>query len=116
MRSASPGDETGSAVAEFAVALPAVVLVLVTVLAGLQIAGLQVRAQDAAADAARAFARGDGSPAIARRLDWQVAGAALSRWDADDLVCVRVSVAPAGPARLLGIRPQASSCALAGGG
>ena len=72
-------DERGSAVAEFAVALPAVLLVLLTLLGGVQVAGLQLRAQDAAADAARSWARGDRAGAVSGRLQRQVPGARVSR-------------------------------------
>jgi Flp pilus assembly protein TadG len=101
-------------VAEFAVAMPAVLLVLAAGLGGVQVAALQVRVQDAAADAARSYARGD-THAVAARLERQVPGARVGRVDRGDLVCARVSAAPAGPVARLGIRVTAESCALAGG-
>ena len=47
------GDDRGSVVAEFAVALPAVVLVVLLGVGALGASATQVRLQDAAADAAR---------------------------------------------------------------
>jgi len=102
-------------VAEFAVAMPAVLLVLATALGGVQLAGLQLRAQDAAADAARSYARGDRAGAVSARLARQLPGAGVTRFGRDDLVCARVTVAPTGPIARLGIVVSASSCALAGG-
>jgi hypothetical protein len=107
--------DRGSVAAEFAVAMPAVLLVLATALGGLQVAGLQLRAQDAAADAARSFARGDGAGVVAARLARQLPGAGVVRFARGDLVCARVSVAPSGPIARLGIPVSASSCALGGG-
>ena len=60
------GDDRGSVVAEFAVALPAVALVLLLGAGALGACAQQVRLQDAAADAARLVARGE-SDARARR-------------------------------------------------
>ncbi len=107
--------ERGSVVAEFAVAMPAVLLVLATAFGGLQLAGVQLRAQDAAADAARSYARGDPAGVVAARLARQVPGAGVTRIGRADLVCARVSVAPAGPIARFGIRVSAESCAMAGG-
>lgn len=108
-------DERGSAVAEFAVALPAVLLVLATLLGGVQLAALQLRAQDAAADAARSWARGDGAGVVASRLHRQVPGARVSRSAQGDLVCATVRIAPRGVLARLGVAVGASSCALSGG-
>ncbi len=102
--------------AEFAIALPAVLLLLGLSLGAVAVSAGQVRAQDAAADAARAAARGDAASTIAARLERQVPGATLRSWRDDDLVCASVELPVSGPAALLGIRPAASSCALAGGG
>ena len=78
---ARPGDDRGSAVAEFAVALPAVLLVLATVLGGVQLGTLQVRLQDAAADAARSLGRGDSASSVASRIARQAptAGSRVTR-------------------------------------
>lgn len=107
--------ERGSAVAEFAVALPAVLLVLSLAIGGVQVGALQVRAQDAAADAARSFARGESAGVAGARLHRQVPGASVSRSADGDLVCARVSVAASGPIGRLGVRASANSCALARG-
>jgi hypothetical protein len=95
--------------------MPAVLLVLATALGGVQLGGLQLRAQDAAADAARSYARGDPAGAVAARLSLQLPGAGVTRTSRGGLVCARVTVAPTGPVARLGIRVGASSCALAGG-
>ena len=110
-----PASERGSVAAEFAVAMPAVLLVLATALGGLQVAGLQLQAQDAAADAARSYARGDSAGSVAARLSRQIPGARVVRFARGDLVCARVTAAPAGPIARLGIRVSATSCALSGG-
>lgn len=107
--------ERGSVTAEFAIALPAVLLVLALLLGGMHLGGLQVRAQDAAADAARALARGDPGGVVAGRLGTQLPGASLASWTSGDLVCVRVSVTPNGPVAALGLVAAAESCALGGG-
>lgn len=107
--------ERGSVVAEFAVAMPAVLLVLALLLGGVQLGATAVRLQDAAADAARGLARGDGPSAVQGRLAAQVPGASLRRRVVDGLECVTVSAGPPGVAALAGIRLDASSCALPGG-
>ena len=107
--------ESGSVVAEFAIAMPAVLLVLGVALGGTQLAGLQLRAEDAAADAARMLGRGDGA-AVGSHLATQLPGASWSRSDDGDLVCVVVTAAPGGPASALGLRARAVGCALADGG
>ena len=107
--------ERGSAVAEFAVAMPAVMLVLALLLGGIQLAGQQLRAQDAAADAARSWARGEGGAAVAARLQRQVRGAGISRSVRGDMVCATVTVRPRGPAAALGLAASARACALSGG-
>jgi hypothetical protein len=95
--------------------MPAVLLVLATALGGVQLAGLQLRAQDAAADAARSYARGDQGGVVLARLARQLPGAGVTRIARGDLVCARVTVAPTGPIARLGIVVSASGCALAGG-
>ncbi len=107
--------DRGSVAAEFAVAMPAVLLVLAAALGGVQVAGLQLRAQDAAADAARSYARGDSGGVVAARLARQVPGAGVTRQARGDLVCARVTATPAGPIARFGIRVIATSCALTGG-
>lgn len=115
MRGGRVRSDRGSVAAEFAVAMPAVLLVLATALGGIQVAGLQLRAQDAAADAARSYARGDSAGTVAARLSHQLRGAAVTRSGRGDLVCARVVVSATGPMARLGIRVSASSCAMAGG-
>jgi Flp pilus assembly protein TadG len=107
--------ERGSVVAEFAVALPAVLLVLATAIGGVQLSSLQLRVQDAAADAARAIARGESGGTVASRLARQVPGANLRRTSSGDLLCVQVSASASGPIGRLGLRVAARSCALSGG-
>lgn len=104
--------ERGSATAEFALVFPAALGVVALLLGGVQVAGLQVRAQDAAADAARGFGRGDSAAVVATRLERQVPGAALSNWSDGELRCVRVEAAPRGPVAVLGLRARAGACAL----
>ena len=103
--------ERGSAVAEFAVALPAVLLVLGMVLGGIQLGALQLRLQDAAADAARSLGRGDPAPALAERLTRQVPGARWSSTRSGALVCAHLVASAGGPAALLGLTVSATSCA-----
>ena len=105
--------ERGSAVAEFAVAMPAVLLVLGMVLGGIQLGTLQVRLQDAAADAARSLGRGDSAPALAARLARQVPGARWSSSRSGALVCAHLVASAPGPAALLGLTVSATSCAQA---
>ncbi|MEZ5190349.1 MAG: TadE family type IV pilus minor pilin [Schumannella sp.] len=110
-----PADETGGATAEFAVALPAVLLVLAVALGGVQVARASLGAQDAAADAARSWARGEGGVAVAAHLQRQLPGASVTRSARGSLVCATVRYTPSGLAARLGIRVTATSCALGGG-
>ena len=111
MRLPRLGDDRGSVVAEFAVALPAVVLVLALAAGAVGSGMRQIRLQDATADAARLVARGDSTGRALGVLTGAVPGAAAEISRRDDLVCVAAS-APAG----FGILTvHASSCALAGG-
>ena len=116
MRSRSAADDTGSAAAEFAVALPAVVLVLAVCLGGIGVGSQQLRLQDAAADAARGLGRGEGADAVAGRAAAAVDGAALTSWTSGSLVCVRLTAPSRGPAGIAGLMLDAESCALGGGG
>ncbi len=111
-RAALAGDDRGSAVAEFAVALPAVLLVLATVLGGVQLGTLQLRLQDAAADAARSLGRGDSAQAVATRMARQTPSAGWSVTRPAGLVCVHLTASVAPPAGLLGLSVAATSCAL----
>ncbi|QIG39958.1 hypothetical protein G5T42_11080 [Microbacterium sp. 4R-513] len=105
------GDDRGSVVAEFAVALPAVVLVLVFCAGALAAAARHVRLQDAAADAARIVARGEPDAAAGAVVARAVPGASAAVHGSGDFVCVTAS-APAGIAL---VELSATSCALAGG-
>lgn len=111
----SAADERGSVVAEFAVAMPAVLLVLATLLAGVQLGAVQLRANDAAADAARSWARGDSAAVVAARLSRQVPDARLARSSRGDLVCATVTVSPRGVLERLGLSATGFACALSGG-
>ena len=106
------GDDRGSAVAEFAVALPAVLLVLATVLGGVQLGTLQLRLQDAAADAARSLGRGDPASGVTSRIARQVPSARWSVTRPDGLVCAHLAATAAPPAGLLGLTVSATGCAL----
>ena len=111
-----PGREQGGVTAEFAALLPAVLVVLGSCLGAVQVVGQQVRMTDAAADAARSLARGDGAgqaAALVRRSVGEVAFATERR---GDFVCARLS-APAAfaPFAAFGLTVAAGSCALAGG-
>jgi TadE-like protein len=113
VRRAPIAGENGSAVAEFAVALPAVLLVLGMVLGGIRLGALQVRVQDAAADAARSLGRGDPSAALAARLARQIPGARWSSTRSGALICAHLEVSAGGPAAVLGLTVSATSCAQA---
>jgi Flp pilus assembly protein TadG len=108
--------ERGSAVAEFAIAMPAVLMVLAALLGGVQVVALQLRATDAAADAARSLGRGDSVGEVTARLARQITGGRLRRSSHGDLVCATVTAVPPGPMARWGIRVSGSGCALAGGG
>ncbi len=106
------GDDRGSVVAEFAVALPAVALVLLLGAGTLGACARHVRLQDGAADAARLVARGESHARASAAVAAGVSGASVVVGDRGDLVCV-TATAPA-----LGSVPimlSAVSCALDGG-
>ena len=105
--------DRGSAVAEFAISLPAVMLVLAMTLGGVQLGVLQVRLQDAAADAARSLGRGDSAASVAGRVAQQVPGARWSSSRSGALVCAHLAASAGGPAALLGLTVSAASCAQA---
>ena len=107
--------EQGSVTAEFAVAMPAVLLVLALSLSATQVAATQLRLQDAAADAARALARGETVAAVTSSLSEQVSGAALARSARGDLVCATTTARPMGLAATFGLTVSASSWAVGGG-
>ncbi|WP_224751877.1 TadE family type IV pilus minor pilin [Microbacterium helvum] len=103
-------DDQGSVVAEFAIALPAIAVVLAVGVGALAGASRQVRLQDAVADAARLSARGEQTSRVTGAVTAAVAEASVDISSRGDLVCVTAS-APA----LLGLRVNATGCALAGG-
>lgn len=109
------GHETdrGSVTAEFAIALPVVVLLIALAASALGAGGLQVRLEHAAAQGARAAARGE-SGARVDEIVSHVAGAASVRiGERGDLVCVTTS---ADPGLALPLPPlRATSCALGEG-
>lgn len=105
-------DDRGVVAAELVVALPAVVLVLVLGVGALAAASRQVRLEDAAADAARLVARGDGDAAARGAVSRAVPGATVGISSRDDLACV---TAAASARVVVPIALRATSCALAGG-
>lgn len=118
MRSRSPVSrlEAGTVTAEFATVVPAVILVLVCCLGGVQLATEHLVLQDAAADAARIVARGEGLASAAQHARRLVPQVTASREDRGDLVCIRLDAPAAAVGGLLGaVTLTASSCALAGG-
>ncbi|WP_143544647.1 TadE family type IV pilus minor pilin [Salinibacterium xinjiangense] len=111
-RRRAPGDG-GSVTAEFAVTMPAVIVVLAVCLSGVQVAGQQLRLQDAAAAAARSFARGDSAAATASRL---APGATVTQRSDGDIDCVTLTDQPkVATGGIAGLILTASSCALGGG-
>jgi Flp pilus assembly protein TadG len=104
--------ERGSAVAEFAVALPAVLLVLAAVLGGVQLGTQQLRLQDAAADAARSLGRGEAASAVGSLIARVAPSAGWTVARPAGLVCVHLTASAAPPAGLVGLEAAATSCAL----
>lgn len=105
--------DRGSVTAEFAVVVPAVILVVALTAGTLSAAGRQVRLEQAAAQAARVVARGEGSDRAAAVVAAIAGAASTSVRDEGELVCVEVTVSTALPLPLPPLR--AVSCALAGG-
>lgn len=108
------GGESGSVVAEFAVALPAVMLVMMLGVGALGASARHVRLQDAAADAARLAARGESDGHVQAVLAAAVPGAIGMIETRGELVCVRASAAAA-PGLPIPLMLTAASCALTGG-
>lgn len=115
MRSPWGRAERGSVTAEFAVLLPALLLVLAFCLGAVQLVGQQLRLSDAAADAARAAARGDDPARVAALVSRAVPGANLSLSTQAEFVCAELGSAADGGLASFGARLTASACALAGG-
>ena len=107
------GDDRGSVVAEFAVALPAFALVVLFGTGALASASRHVRLQDAASDAARLVARGEDASRAASVVSGSVGGADAAISRQGDLVCVTASAPAALPIAML--RLNATGCALDGG-
>lgn len=106
------GDDRGSVVAEFAIALPAVALVVLLGAGTLGACARQVRLQDGAADAARLAARGESDARATAAVATAVSGAAVAIGRRGDLVCVTASAPSFGA---LSLELSATSCALDGG-
>jgi Flp pilus assembly protein TadG len=108
--------ERGSVTAEFAAVIPAVILVLIFCLSGIALAGQQLRLQDAAADAARTVARGDGAASALGDARRSVPGVSLATSADGDLECTTLAVTADGlPGTLLRLHLSARGCALADG-
>jgi Flp pilus assembly protein TadG len=105
------GDERGSVVAEFAVALPAVALVLLLGVSALAAGARQVRLQDAAADAARLVARGETAGRAGAVVSAAVPGSSIEVEPRGDLICITASATDG----LFAFAVAARSCALSGG-
>jgi TadE-like protein len=105
-RQYDPGREQGMVTAETAAVLPVLVVVLVAAVWVVAAASAQLRCTDAAREAARALARGDGV-ATSRSLAVAVApgGATVGISVEGDLVRVRVSALAPLPAPLGGLVP-----------
>lgn len=105
--------DSGSVTAEFAALVPAVLLVLAFCLGGVQLVAQQVRLTDAAADAARSIARGDGRAQAANRVRTSVGDARMTTHSEGDFVCVGlVSEAAFAPGAAVGMTVGAHGCAL----
>ena len=109
MRSRSAADR-GSVTAELAAAMPAVIVVLALCTGTLQALTQRVMLADAAAQAARALARGDAVPEGV-----VPSGAVVTEERPGDLLCVSVRLPAAGALAALGVTLAGRGCALAGG-
>lgn len=104
--------DRGSVSAEFAVAVPAILIVILLAIGALGAGSVKVRLQDAAADAARLAARGDGSRA-AGVVSVAVSGARTAIGTNGDLVCVTANTEVR--IAVFTVPVWAESCALDGG-
>ncbi|WP_460567284.1 TadE family type IV pilus minor pilin [Humibacter soli] len=98
--------------AEFAAVVPALLLVLAFCLGAVQVVVQQSRLTDAAADGARAIARGDGVSTADANVRGAVGSASVAVDRAGDYVCVTASQQAAGPAALTGLSVSGKGCAL----
>lgn len=105
--------DRGAVTAEIAVALPTIVVVLAACIGGVGVTTTLLAASDAAADAARLIARGDGPGAASAHVRAVLPGATLRTDRRDTIVCATVDATP----RVLGIGMPVSarSCSLAAG-
>lgn len=104
--------QRGSAIAEFAIALPAVVLVLLVMSAMISAQGKQILLQDSAADAARLIARDDDVVRAESAITTALSGATMDVTFVDGDVCVTAS---ATVSIVVPLTLSARACALAGG-
>jgi hypothetical protein len=95
-------------------AMPVVILLLALCLSAVQLSGRQLQLQDAAADAARIVARGEGAGAATRRASELLSGVTFEMHSRGDLVCVRLHGTGA-PGLFGAVSLRASSCALGDG-
>jgi Flp pilus assembly protein TadG len=109
---APPTRDRGPVSAEFAVAVPAIVVIILLAIGALGAGSVKVRLQDAAADAARLAARGDGSRASGV-VSVAVSGARTAIGSQGDLVCVTASTEVR--IAVFTVPVWAESCALDGG-
>jgi Flp pilus assembly protein TadG len=110
------GGERGSVTAEFVTVMPAVILMLGCCLGAVGVVGDHVRLTDAAADSARALARGDNEALVRARVSASVDGAVAHVVRRGEYVCANLAVSTgAGPLNVLGLTVRASACSLAGG-
>lgn len=91
MTSGFVANEGGMATVEAAIAIAAIVVVLVLCLGAVLAASMQIRCVDAAREAARLSARGDGDNAVASAQRVAPAGASIGIGGEGDLVIATVS-------------------------
>ena len=90
-RAARLRGDAGAVTVEAAIALASITVVLVLALAGVLAVGAQVRCVDAAREAARLTARGEGERALVVAGQVAPAGAQVSVQAGPDLITVRVT-------------------------
>lgn len=105
-------DQTGTAAAEFAVAVPAALLVLLLAVGALGASSRQVRLEQAAAQAARLVARGESDDRARSAASRLVDGVRLTPRSEGDIACIDVTAPHGMPLPLPPLR--ATSCALTG--
>ena len=95
--------------------MPALFLVLAMCLGALGLVGQQLRLSDAAADAARAAARGDDDARVSALVARAAPGAIVGLSHNGEFICAELSSSAALGLGGFGLRLAATSCALAGG-